>query len=83
MFKLPKIKRLKLKKYEMFSSFAFKFNLRRYMKGVDVEEDGKQSVLPKWKRGAFSLLFEVARCRLPVSKLELKPRLVSAPETKM
>ena len=32
-FKAPATRRLKLKTYELLSSFAFNFNLRRYTKG--------------------------------------------------
>jgi len=34
MLKAPEIKRLKLKRDEVVSSFAFKFNLRRYNQGI-------------------------------------------------
>jgi len=58
----PGIKRLKLKSQELLSSFAFKFNSRRYIlvgvEGVAVE------ILHSYD--TLSGLFKVGRCRLTV-----------------
>ena len=60
---------MKLKYDELLSNVAFNFNVRRYA------EDEIQ--------GPVNLGVKVGRCRLTVSKPELKARLVSALETKM
>jgi hypothetical protein len=57
---------------EPLSNFAFKFNVRRYAAG--------QSELSQNAAAAGAV---VGRCRLTVSRTDLKARLVSALETKM
>ena len=63
---------MKLKCDEPLSNVAFIFNLRRHT-AVDNE----------WTGDAADAHVTVGRCRLTVSKYELKARLVSALETKM
>jgi hypothetical protein len=74
---------LKLKYENKLSAFAFNFNLRRYSKEAATSKplfaDVPPSPFPEFKDGPF----KVGRCRLTVSKPDLKPRLVSALETKM
>jgi len=64
--KPPETKCLKLKIDKLFSTFAFKFNLRHYNK-----VPGDQNNV-----GVLDTI-SVGRCRLIVSKPELKARLVS------
>ena len=66
---------MKLKYDKPLSNFAFKFNLRRY---VMHHYDAAIAAL-----STSGLDISVGRCRLTVSKPELKARLVSALETKM
>ena len=63
---------MKLKCDEPLSNFAFKFNVRRYTK-----------VVLQLQARFDAMWAKVGRCRLTVSKPELKARLVSALETKM
>ena len=67
------ISALKLKCDEPLSNVAFNFNLRRY-----TAEYLASPPPPEYSPPPL-----VGRCRLPVSKPELKARLVSALETKM
>ena len=55
------------------SNVAFNFNLRRY----------SLVALVAAKLSGRPVLVEVGRCRLTLSKLELKARLVSALETEL
>jgi len=66
--KVPGTKRLKVQYDELLSSFPFKFNLRRY---IEVREE----------LAAAAAAAVVGRCRLTVSKLELKAPLVSTLDT--
>jgi len=70
--------RKKLKYDKPLSSFAFNFNLHRYIKG-----DGKffftQDDTKRWQQDNY----EVGRCRLTVSKPVLKAPMVSALETRI
>ena len=43
MLKAPEIHGLKLKHDDLLSSFAFKFNLRRYIKGVEARFNAQES----------------------------------------
>jgi hypothetical protein len=68
----------------MLSNFGFKFKLRRYNPG------GKERQRENFHKNVVGtrmyygdMLTEVKRCRLPVSKPDLKPPMVSALETKM
>ena len=64
-------KRLKLKCDILLSNFALNFNLRRYSPvSVNLSAANLSSI-------------EVRRCRLSVSKHELKAPMVSAPEAKI
>ena len=64
---------IKLKHDKLLSSFAFKINLRHSTKEV-LREPPTTAIL----NGT-----QVGRCRLTVSKPELKARLVPALKTKM
>ena len=67
---------MKQKCDELLSNFAFNFNLRRYTKAA-------ADLLPGGLEDMDVGLTLVGRCKLPVSKLKLKARLVSALETEM
>jgi hypothetical protein len=82
---------LKLQYDEPLSSFAFEFNLRRCTKAKKAKE--KERAREKREAEAAERVARVkaeaaaeeavGRCRLTLSKPELKARLVSALETKM
>jgi hypothetical protein len=55
----------------LLSNLAFKFNLRRYTQAADFDQP-----LAAWNTS-------VGRCRLTVSKPELKARLASTLETEI
>jgi hypothetical protein len=76
---------LKLKCDEPLSNFAFNFNLRRYTKVPAAKSPKAIAKLRKQVRKTKDVLSanQVGRCRLTVSKPELKARLVSALETNM
>ena len=69
--------RLKLKCDEPLSKFAFNVDLRRYRTELEKALAVINVAAVEFKRS------KVGRCRLTVSKPELKARLVSALETKM
>ncbi len=82
---------MKLKYHELLSTFAFNFNLRRYIKVlrpafVTADNDGGYIapagaiayVTPDFGNGRYEL--EVGRCRLTVSKPVLQASMVSALE---
>ena len=78
--KAPGIKLLKLKYDTPLSNFAFNFNWRRYTKGFAIAAPPRpypRRVLETFEKFPR----EAGQCRLPVSKPELKERLVSALET--
>ena len=60
---------MKLKCDEPLSNVAFKFNVRRYNEETRLSDEFRMYE------------FKVGRCRLTVSKPELKGRLVSALDT--
>ena len=74
---------MKLKSDEPLSNFAFNYNLRRYIQG-GLNEDLVDLLveLEKYERYGGGKT-KVGRCRLTVSKPELKARLVSVLENKM
>jgi len=73
--KAPGTESLKPRYDELLSNFAFKFNLRHYTTvQATLEEDHSNFVVA---------MNTVGRCRLTLSKPELKARLISALETKM
>ena len=82
MLKAPEIKRLKLEYDKLLSSFAFNFNLRRFMEDKNRTEfsviDGVR-YFHTGDIGAFTA--KVRRCRLTVSKPVLTAPMVSALET--
>jgi hypothetical protein len=72
-FKPPGTKRLKLRCEIMLSTSAFKFNLRRYTKGLDVSAHGGrsytefQTTVFKFKTASGMEHSMVGRCRLTPS----------------
>ena len=82
--KAPVTMRLILQYDELLSNVAFNFNLRRCSKahGWAWEYQLNQLSIDKVEVMSTSRVM-VGRCMLPVSKPELKARLVSALETKM
>jgi hypothetical protein len=74
------IQRLQLKYNEPLSNFAFNFHLRRYIKGM-AELGATRAAL--YREHVRTKSAWVGRCRLTVSKPELKARLVSVLETKL
>jgi hypothetical protein len=75
--------RLKLKCDEPLSNGAFNFNLRRYNSGghASVAILGRSGRSKQVHAASIADGSAVGRCRLSVSKPELKARLVSALET--
>ena len=72
---------MKLKYDTLLSNFAFNFNLRHYIKEDDKGAAARFKPLQlDFKACMFVAMAKVGRCRLTVSKPELKARLVSALE---
>ena len=76
---------MKLKCDAPLSNFAFNFNLRRYTMVTGPMLHCAMPAAEEAKEDAFAdqTDHKVGRCRLTLSKPELKPRLVSTLETKM
>ena len=77
MLKAPGTKRLKLKCDTLLSSFALKFNLRRYM-SADYET---VDTLDEVHNHNLRNVLKVGWCRLLLSKTVLRAHMVSALET--
>jgi hypothetical protein len=92
LLKAPGSKLLKLQRDKLLSSFAFNFNLRRCTTvtadtwqhvAVAVDTTAATASQVKIYLDGVEVTGTVGRCRLTVSKPELKARLVSALETEM
>jgi hypothetical protein len=86
--KPPGFKRLRLKHGKRLSSFAFKFNLCHYSQGdinIDMSDYDERTALHlAASNGNLKMVKHlVRRCRLPVSKSELKAPMVSALEARI
>ena len=75
--KAPRNNRLKLNPDELLLKFAFKFKMRRFIKGSARGTFNENTIFACGQSG----IAVVGRCRLPVSEPVLKAPMVSALDT--